>query len=137
MTDYRRQPPMPEADVVIVPTIPEWEEHANDYLALGKAITVDLDLSAVALDRGVPHAGSDIPDFVPLGFLIYLGVKLTDAAVDALVDRIMRIVIERGKTRWWTKGKKVEGRIYGPDGEVLRKMTWESTEGEREWINRD
>ncbi len=128
---------MPEADVVIVPTIPEWQEHASDYLALSEAITADLDLSAVALDRGVPHSGSDIPDFVPLGFLVYLSVKLADAAVDALVDRIMRIVIERGKARWWTKGKQVEGRIYGPDGEVLRRMTWESTEGEREWIDHD
>lgn|GEM_PF-5205072 len=128
---------MPEADVVIVPTIPEWEEHAADYLALSEAITADLDLSAVALDRGVPHSGSDIPDFVPLGFLIYLGVKLADTAVDALVDRITRLVIERGKTRWWTKGKQVEGRIYGPDGEVLRRVTWESTEGEREWFDHD
>lgn len=128
---------MPEADVVIVPTIPEWQEHADDYLALSEAITADLDLSAVALDRGVPHSGSGIPDFVPLGFLVYLSVKLADAAVDALVNRIMRIVIERGKARWWTKGKQVEGRIYGPDGEVLRRMTWESTEGEREWIDHD
>lgn len=135
MTDYRKQPPMPDADVVIVPTIPEWEEHSEDYLVLSKTITDDLDLSAVALDRGVPHSGGDIPDFVPLGFLIYLGVKLADAALDALVDRITRIVIERGKTRWWTKGKQVEGRIYGPDGEVLRKVTWKSTEGEREWID--
>jgi hypothetical protein len=137
VTDYRGQPARPEADVVIIPTIPEWEEHADDYLSLSEAITADLGLSAVALDRGVPHAGSDIPDFVPLGFLIYLGVKLADTAVDALVDRIMRIVIERGKTRWWTKGKQVEGRIYGPDGEVLRRVTWKSTEGEREWIDHD
>lgn len=128
---------MPGADVVIVPTIPEWQEHADDYLALSEAIVADLDLSAVALDRGVPHAGSDLPDFVPLGFLIYLGVKIGDAALDALVDQIKRIVIERAKTRWWTKGKQVEGRIYGPDGEVLRRVTWESTEGEREWIDHD
>lgn len=123
--------------MVIVPTIPEWQEHADDYLALSEAISADLDLSAVALDRGVPHAGGDLPDFVPLGFLIYLGVKLADAAVDALVDRIKRIVIDRAKTRWWTKGRQVEGRIYGPDGEVLRRVTWESTEGEREWIDHD
>lgn len=137
MTNHRGQPAMPEADVVIVPTIPEWEEHADDYLALSEAITADLDLSAVALDRGVPHSGSDIPDFLPLGFLMYLGVRLADAALDALVDRLTRIVIERGKTRWWTKGKQVEGRIYGPDGEVLRRVTWESTEGEREWFDHD
>ena len=137
MTDYRGQPAIPEADVVIIPTIPEWEEHADDYLSLSEAITADLGLSAVALDRGVPHAGSDIPGFVPLGFLIYLGVKLADTAVDALVDRITRTVVERGKARWWTKGKQVEGRIYGPDGEVLRRVTWKSTEGEREWIDHD
>jgi hypothetical protein len=137
MNNYRGQPAMPDADVVIVPTIPEWQEHAHDYLTLSEAITDDLGLSAVALDRGVPHSGSDIPDFVPLGFLVYLGVKLADAAVDALIDRITRIVIERGKARWWTKGKQVEGRIYGPDGKVVRRVTWESTEGEREWIDHD
>ena len=128
-------PPLPEVDVMIVPTIPEWQEHSSDYLELSEAITTDLGLSAAAEDRGAPHSGSDVPDFVPLGFLVYVGVKLADPVVDALVERVMRIVVDRAKARWWTKGKEVEGVIYGPNHEVLRRVTWESTEGEQEWID--
>jgi hypothetical protein len=126
-----------DADVVILPTVPEWQEHGGDYVELSEAISADLGLSAVAEDRTVPHAGSDLPEFIPLAFLIYVGVKLADSAVDALVERVTRIVVDRARTRWWTKGKKVEGVIYGPDGEVLRRVIWESKEGEREWIDVD
>jgi hypothetical protein len=128
---------MPEVDVMIVPTIPEWQEHSADYIALSETIRADLDLSAEAEDRGAPHSGAAIPDFIPLAFLLYLGVKVADAVLDALVEQIMEKVVERAKTRWWTKGKQVEGRILGPDGEVLRRVTWESKEGEREWIDHD
>lgn len=127
--------PMPDVDVMIVPTIPEWQEHSADYLELSEVISADLGLSAAAEDRGAPHAGSDVPDFVPLGFLIYVGVKVADPVIDALVERVMRIVVDRAKARWWTKGKEVEGVIYGPNNEVLRRVTWESKEGEREWID--
>ena len=120
---------------MIVPTIPEWQEHSSDYLELSEAITTGPRPFGRRGRPRRPHSGSDVPDFVPLGFLVYVGVKLADPVVDALVERVMRIVIDRAKARWWTKGKEVEGVIYGPDHEVLRRVTWESTEGEQEWID--
>jgi len=128
-------PPMPDVDVLIVPSIPEWRDHPADYMELSGAITADLNLSAAAEDRGVPHVGGDVPDLVPIAFLIYVGVKLGDAAVELLVERVLQIVVDRAKARWWTKGKEVEGVIYGPNHEVLRRVTWESTEGEQEWVD--
>lgn len=131
--------PLPgsDADVVILPTVPEWLEHPSDYVELSDVISADFGLTAVAEDRTVPHAGSDLPEFVPLAFIIYVGVKLADSVVDALVERVTRIVVDRARTRWWTRGKQVEGVIYGADGEVLRRVVWESKEGEREWIDVD
>lgn len=127
--------PMPDVDVIIVPTIPEWQEHSADYVELSEAVSADLNLSTAAEDRGAPHVGGDVPDLVPIAFLIYVGVKLGDAAVEALVERVMRIVVDRAKARWWTKGKAIEGVIYGPNNEVLRRVTWESKEGEKVWIH--
>ncbi len=124
--------PWPDVDVVLSPSIPEWKEHPDDYLALRDAIRAS-GLSAEVADVKVPHSGADIPEFVPLAFGILLADRIVGAALDALVDQVMEIVVSRAKARWWTKGKKVKGLIYGPNGEVLREVVWESTDGEREW----
>jgi hypothetical protein len=124
--------PWPDVEVVISPSVPEWEEHPNDYLDLRDSIRA-MGLSADIADTKLPHSGADIPEFVPLGFGILLADKIVGAALDAVIDRVAEIVVRRAKARWWTKGKRVKGLIYGPDGKVLREVTWVSTEGEREW----
>lgn len=137
MTDYSRQPPMPDADVVIVPTIPEWQENAAEYLELSEVIRADLDLSAVALDRGIPHSGADLPDFVPLAFLIYLGTRLADAAIDAVAERVTRIIVKQVKFRRWSRDGRAEGRILGPNGEVLRRVILDPKDKEAKWTDPD
>jgi hypothetical protein len=127
--------PWPDADVVIAPSIPEWEDHPRDYVELRDAIRA-LDLSTEIGDVKVPHTGSDVSEIIPLGFGILVASKVVDAVLDAVIDRVMEIVVGRTKVRWWTKGKRVKGVIYGPDGKVLREVTWESMEGEREWVER-
>ena len=114
---------MPDADVVIVPSIPEWEEASTDYIEASEQIRHDLDLSAKAVDRGVPHSGADIPDFVPLGVLIYLSHKLGDAVVDALLERVINAARRRKSRRWSKDGRAEVKVIFGPGGEVLRRVT--------------
>jgi hypothetical protein len=110
------------------PSIPEWEEGAPRYEELIDALAerdINLELTEV---KGIP-SGSDLPQFVPLAFAIYLGVKVTDALVDAVVGEVMRLVVARAKLRW-RRGRKARGVIYGPDGEVLHEFIFESSEGE-------
>jgi hypothetical protein len=81
--------------------------------------------------RNRPPSGADLPDFIPLAFAAYVGMKLTDAVVDFLIEQAKTLIVERARTRWRTRGKRVKGVIYGPNGEVLREFTWTSKDGER------
>lgn len=79
-----------------------------------------------------PISGADIPEFIPLGFAIYIGTKIADKTLDSLLDLLKRLIIDRARTRWWTRGKRVKGVIYGPNNEILREVTWVSKDGERQ-----
>lgn len=126
-----RVPRRRKPDVTIAPSTPEWDEHPEDYEAWTAAAR-GLYLRVGIAENKPPPSGSDVPEFIPLGFAVYVAVKLTDAVLDALVEQAMKFVVDRAKTRWWTKGKRVKGVIYGPNHEILREVTWRSTEGERE-----
>lgn len=117
-------------DVAIGPSVPEWEDHPADYEEWVEAAR-SLGLRAALMEQKPPHSGADLPEFVPLGFAVYVGVKLTDAVLDALVDQAKTLIVDRARTRWWTRGKRVKGVIYGPNGEVLREVTWVSKDGQR------
>jgi hypothetical protein len=128
---WRRSP-----DVTIAPSVPEWEEHPEDYEAWVAAVG-DLGLRANLPEHKPPPSGSDLPEFIPIGFIVYLAVKVADSVLDSLIEQAKHFVIDRAKTRWWTKGRRVKGVIYGPDGKVLREVTWTSTEGERELLDHE
>jgi hypothetical protein len=121
---------------MIAPSVPEWEEHPADYEAWVEALG-DLGLRAQVPEHKPPPSGSDLPEFIPLGFAVYLAVKVTDAVLDSLIEQATKFVIVRTKTRWWTKGRRVKGVIYGPNNEVLREVTWTSTDGEREMLDHE
>lgn len=78
--------------------------------------------------KGIP-SGADLPEFVPIAFAIYIGVKITNALLNAVIDEASRLVVARAKARWWHSGKTVKGVIYGPNGEIVRELTFESKEG--------
>lgn len=123
---WRRRPP----DMTIGPSVPEWEDHAADYEEWVEAARM-LGLRVELMENKPPHSGADLPDFIPLGFVVYVAVKLTDAVLDLLVDQAKSLIVKRARTRWWTRGKRVKGVIYGPNGEILREVIWASREGER------
>lgn len=126
----RRRPWRRKPEVTIAPSFPEWEEHPEDYeewIAEAKPLGVRAELHK---HRAIP-SGADLPEFVPIGLAVYVATKLTDKTLDALIDLLKRVVIDRASTRWWTKGKTVKGVIYGPDNEVLKEVTWTSKDGER------
>lgn len=111
--------------------MPEWEDHPTDYEEWVDAVGA-LGFRAQLAENKPPHSGADLPEFVPLGFAVYVATKITDAVLDSLVDQAKTLILARARTRWWTRGKRVKGVIYGPNGEVLREVTWTSTEGERQ-----
>lgn len=114
--------------IVLRPAIPEWEESAPNYEELIDALGergFEVELAEV---KGIP-SGADLPEFVPIAFAVYIGVKATDALVGAVVDEALRLVVTRAKARWWRKGKMVKAVIYGQNGEILRELTFESREG--------
>jgi hypothetical protein len=114
--------------IVLRPSIPEWEETASNYEEFIDALDrrgLEVELAEV---KGIP-SGGDLPEFVPIAFAIYIGVKATDALVGAVVDEALRLIVARAKARWWRRGEKVKAVIYGPDGEILRELTFESREG--------
>jgi hypothetical protein len=47
------------------------------------------------------------------------------------------LIIDRAKTRWRPKGKRVKGVIYDPNNEVLREVTWTSTGDEGDPLDHD
>jgi hypothetical protein len=101
--------------IVLRPAIPEWEESGGDYEELIDALAeqgVDVELAEI---KGIP-SGSDLPEFVPLAFAIFIGIRVTDALIDTIVDEVLRVVVARAKTRWWRKDETVKGVIYGPSG---------------------
>lgn len=116
-------------DLTIAPSIPEWEEHPQDYEEWVDAVR-DLGLRAKLPQNKPPPSGSDVPEFIPLGFAVYLAVKVTDAVLDSLIEQATRFVIDRAQTRWRPRGKRVKGVIYGPNHEVLREVIWTSTDEE-------
>lgn len=64
--------------IVIRPAIPEWEESASDYEELIDALGergIDVELAEI---KGIP-SGSDLREFVPIAFSVYIGIKVTDA----------------------------------------------------------
>lgn len=124
---WPRRPP----DVTIAPSIPEWEDHPTDYEGWVKAAGA-LGLRAQLAKNKPPHSGADLPEFIPLGFAVYVATKITDTVLDLLIDQAKTLILARARTRWWTRGKRVKGVIYGPNGEVLREVKWTSTEGERQ-----
>jgi hypothetical protein len=118
----------PPGRIVLRPAIPEWEESASNYEEFLNALNkrgFEVELAEV---KGIP-SGADLPEFVPIAFAIYIGVKITDALVGAVVDEASRLVVSRAKARWWRRGRTVKAVIYGPDGEILRELTFESREG--------
>lgn len=118
----------PSARIVLRPAIPEWQEHGGDYeefIDASAASGIDIELAEI---KGIP-SGSDLPQFVPLAFAIYLGVRASDHVVGTITDLVMRVVVDRAQARWWRKGQKVKGVIYGPTGEILKEIEWVSTEG--------
>lgn len=115
---------------MIAPSIPEWEDHPTDYEEWVEAAEV-LGLRVGLAENKPPHSGADLPEFVPLGFTVYVAAKLTDVILDSLINQAKALIVKRARTRWWTRGKRVKGVIYGPNGEVLREVTWTSTDGER------
>jgi hypothetical protein len=123
---------IPPGDLIVMrPAIPEWEESAANYEELIDALgerDIHVELAEV---KGIP-SGADLPEFVPVAFSVYIGVKVTDALIGTIVDEAMRVVVARAKARWWRRGKKVKGVIYGPDGEILREIVFESKEGREE-----
>jgi hypothetical protein len=64
-------------DLTIAPSIPEWQDHSADYEELVVAVR-RLGLRARLAENKPPPSGADIPEFVPLGFAIYLGTKIAD-----------------------------------------------------------
>jgi hypothetical protein len=114
--------------IVLRPAIPEWEENASNYEELLDALDERGFKFELAEVKGIP-SGADLPEFVPIAFAIYIGVKITDALLNAVIDEASRLVVARAKARWWRRGKTVKGVIYGPNGEIVRELTFESKEG--------
>jgi hypothetical protein len=88
--------------IVVRPAIPEWEESASDYEELIDALGergIDVELAEI---KGIP-SGADLPEFVPVAFSLYIGIKITDALIGAVVDEAVRLVVARAKARWWRK----------------------------------
>lgn len=113
------------------PAIPEWQENSAAYEDLIDTLGeqgIEVELAEV---KGIP-SGGDLPEFVPLAFAIYIGVKATDALINAIAEAAVRVVVDRAKARWWRKGQKVKGVIYGPREETLKEVVWVSNEGRPE-----
>ena len=115
--------------IFIRPAIPEWEENADAYeefIDLLAERDVAVELTEI---KGIP-SGADLgAHLIPEAFAIYIGVKATDVLIEDIVAEATRTIIRRARTRWWRRGEQVKGVIYGPRGEVLREITWRSTEG--------
>jgi hypothetical protein len=115
--------------IFIRPAIPEWQENADAYEAFIDALAernISIELTEI---KGIPSGGDLGAHLVPEAFAIYLGIKATDVLIENIVAEAMRRIVERAKVRWWRRGEQVKGVIYGPHGEVLREITWRSTEG--------
>jgi len=118
-----------EGRIFVRPAIPEWQESAQDYEDLIDDLAnqgIEVELAEI---KGIPSGGDLGADFVPEAFAIYVGLKVTDALIADVVAAVKRTVVVRAKTRWWRRGEQVKGVIYGPDGEVVREVTWTSAEG--------
>lgn len=115
--------------IFIRPAIPEWEENADAYEDFIEALAeqdIALELTEI---KGIPSGGDLGAHLIPEAFAIYVGIKATDALIENIVAEAMRAIVARAKVRWWRRGEQVKGVIYGPDGQVLREITWHSTEG--------
>jgi hypothetical protein len=127
LEDGRRIPA--SGRIIVRPAIPEWQESAGDYEEFIDALAEQGIEAELAEIKGIP-SGADLGiQFVPEAFAIYLGVKATDALIDNIVAEAMRLIVARAKARWWRRGELVKGVIYGPDGEVVKEVTWRSMDG--------
>jgi hypothetical protein len=84
---WQRRPP----DVTIAPSIPEWEEHPADYeewVGAARALGLRVELA----ETKPPHSGADLPEFVPLGFAVYIATKVADVVVDSLIAQAKTLI---------------------------------------------
>lgn len=114
-----------ESEILICPSHPEWDERLDDYREAVEALQGQ-EIDAQLADMAAPPSGSDLPDFIPLAFAVYVAHKVADAILAAIIDNLRRIVIARAKVPWRERGEKVKGVIYGPEGEVLHEFVFEA-----------
>lgn len=116
---------VPRADyITLVPAIPEWEDCEENWRELFDALS-DEGLKVQIPENKIPPSGADLPEFVPMAFIVYVGYKLTDALVDRLLDELTNRIIKRVGSAYWRTHPKAKGVIYGPDGEVLKEIAYE------------
>jgi hypothetical protein len=117
---------IPRADyITLMPAIPEWEDCDENWLELFGALS-DQGFKVQIPKNKIAPSGADLPEFIPMAFVVYVGYKLTDALVDRLFNELTSKIIERVGSGYWRKRPKAKGVIYGPDGEVLKELIYES-----------
>lgn len=115
--------PVPDR-ITVQPAIPEWDDRAEDWIGLYDALTKRGFHVQIPEHKAIP-SGADLPEFIPIAFVVYVGYKATDALIGALVDELTTRIINRVGSKFWKKGDKAKGIIYGPDGEVLKEIVYE------------
>ena len=113
---------MAEPEVLVRPSHPEWDERLDDYHEVVAALR-DQGIDANLADMAVPPSGSDLPEFVPLAFAIFVAHKVADAILATIIEEVRRVLVSRARIRWAKKGKTVRGVIYGQNGEILHEFT--------------
>jgi hypothetical protein len=113
---FKRKP-----KIVIRPAIPEWDERPGDYEELVSALRARGVNARLADHKGIP-SGSDIPALIPEAFAVFIAAKLTDALLASVIDDLTRLIVRRAQAKWWRKGGRARGVIYGPKGDVLHEF---------------
>lgn len=109
--------------ITLQPAIPEWDDRAEDWVELFDALS-DLGFEVQIPEHKTIPSGSDLPEFIPTAFIVYIGYKVTDALIGMLVEELTAKIVNRVGSKFWKKGEKAKGIIYGPDGEVLKEITY-------------
>jgi hypothetical protein len=112
-------------EVLIRPSNPEWDESLDDYREVVAALR-DRGIDARLADIPAPPSGSDIPDFLPEAFAVFIAVKVSDAIFATIIEELRRLIIAKAKVKWRPRGEQVKGVVYGPSGSILHEFTFEA-----------
>jgi hypothetical protein len=82
-----------EFEVLVRPSHPEWDERLDDYREVVEALR-DHGIDAQLADMAAPPSGSDLPNFVPLAFAVYVAHKVADAILAAIIEEVRRVLVE-------------------------------------------